>query len=155
MASPMNSSWWSTFLTTHGADSEEQSAFEGYLYTKGIDAGSDPDVLEAAYAEFHAWMLESGSRGADPGPTRAELVSQQAVETVEALGEHVPKSRSANPGMNKPLTDATHPQAREVATAPPAAAPSGETPSAVPEPRGETVVAPDAVSHRGGRGRGE
>jgi hypothetical protein len=155
MASPMNETWWSSFLSTHGRDSEEESAFLGYLVSHDIASDSGPDVLGEAYTQFHAYMLESGVRAsADPGPSREELVAAQAVA---GLVEHVPQSRTANPGMNKPLGAATHPQAAEVAKAQAAATSHVETPPAVQTaaPVPDVQAVPAAETHRGGRGRSE
>jgi hypothetical protein len=139
MASPMNETWWSTFLTQHGRDSEEEQAFLGYLTTQEIPPGSDPGVLTDAYAAFHQYMLGSLARAsADPGPERSGPVI-----------ESVPQSRTANPGKDTLLTAATHPQALEVAKAQAAVADA-------PEPHGGAPDAPEphAASSRSGRSTG-
>jgi hypothetical protein len=137
MASPMNATWWSMFLTEQGRDSEEESAFLGYLTTQKIAPDSDPAILDEAYGAFHTWMLESGARAsADPGPTREELLAQQAVE---AFTVAVPQSRTSNPTVSKPLTAATHPDAQTVAAAQAVAARRGEEPPTPTPGAGQTT----------------
>lgn len=124
MASPQTAGWWSTFLTTHGSDSEEESAFLGYLSTQGVSAlDADSAELEAAYAAFVTYMSESATRGADPGPSRAELAAQQGV--AESEKQFVAKSRMSMPGQEKPMDAATRPA--ETKEAPPESAPKAET----------------------------
>jgi hypothetical protein len=103
MSSPALDSWWSDWLDVHGRDSEEEAAFLGYLSTQGIAAhGVDPGELAAAYAAFKTFMGESQAReSADPGPSAMEMGIQDPV---------VPKSHVANPSVQRPVTDATHPQ---------------------------------------------
>jgi hypothetical protein len=149
MASPMNETWWSTFLTTHGRDSEEEQAFLGYLSTHDISGDSGPDVLGAAYTEFHAYMLESRDRAsADPGPTRAEWVASQAVAAAEVVS--VPQSRTANPGMETPITAATHPESKPLDTAP---ATTETAPTPPPAETPATVEAHATEPHPSGRAR--
>jgi hypothetical protein len=129
MASPATETWWSTFLDAQGRDSEEEAGFNGFLTTNGIPAWSDPGTLQEAYTNFCTWMQESEAREADRGPDRGELAKQQAVIALEQ--QFVAKSRVSAPGVEKPLTAATRPQATRK--------PLGES---APGPAGEAQVAP-------------
>lgn len=147
MASPQTAGWWSNFLNTHGSDSEEESAFLGYLSTNHVDPGADSADLEAAYAAFVTYMGESAGRQADLGPTRAELASQQAVAEVEKQFVAKSKMSMPGPGGEKPMDAATRP-AETKEEAPPESAPKAETASQAPS---EASASESASGSRVGR----
>lgn len=149
MASPQTATWWSSFLNTHGSDSEEESAFLGYLTMHEVSAlDADSADLEAAYAAFRTFMDESAQRGADPGPSRAELAAQQAVAEVEK--QFVAKSRVSTPGVEKPQTAATRPAALRTAPEAGEEAATEATPAATTETAASETTAAESES-RGGR----
>jgi hypothetical protein len=130
MASPATGTWWSTFLGDEGIDSEEEAAFLGFLVTQGIPAGSAPDTLQRAYADFRTFMEASEQRAsADAGPGAVELAAEQARVAIQQ--RTIPKSRVAAPGVDKPVTAATRP--------PETRQPLGDAP---PPPTGEAQLAP-------------
>ena len=144
MASPMTETWWSNFLDLHGRDSEEEAAFLGYLTTQGIPPYGGPDVLQPAYEAFVAFVDESSERAsADPGPNAADLAAQQARIAVATVA--VPRSRTADPLVQKPLFAATRPKALR---------PSGE-PASVPEfAEAQPMPAPQPIPGTPPRGEG-
>lgn len=102
MASPQVDSWWSNWLDAHGRDSEEEAAFLGFLSQRGIAAHGDADQLDGAYTDFKAFMEQSqATPSADPGPSAQHIGARMPV---------VPKSRIADPQVQRPSDDATHPQ---------------------------------------------
>lgn len=110
MASPATEAWWSTFLDLHGRDSEEEAGFLGYLTTQGIPPSGGPDLLQPAYEAFVAFVDASADRAsADPGPSAEEFAAQQARIAVSTVA--VPRSRTADPLVQKPLFAATRPKA--------------------------------------------
>jgi hypothetical protein len=53
--------WWDMFLLEHGRDSQEETAFLGYLSTNNIPASAAPQTLAEAYIAYLAFIAASAA----------------------------------------------------------------------------------------------
>jgi hypothetical protein len=101
--------FWGPFLNDHGRDSEEESAFLGYLSTHHIPANAEVGVLHEAYGEFHAWMTASYGQEATGEAATFRLPGTPAPAPVPPTPALLPKSAHANPTLETPMQAATRP----------------------------------------------
>jgi hypothetical protein len=64
MPQPDNSRWWTDWHLTYGVDSQEEHAFQGYLYQHGIAAAdASAETLEEQWTLFVDWWATSLASG--------------------------------------------------------------------------------------------